>query len=466
MAAEPLKSARRRRKAVLHGEELERAVADFLEVAEAEAGRIRNRNRGRVYRRKPERQSNVSALLAESLRGVLEDEVVPAVATPGSKILPTEFERELIKKALVGLKSDGLRTIARRHTLESRGGIEQLATRIGQFYKWDNEAVARLVLENEPEPSPERGHVDRLFLLADEPELEYVARRLEYVIGRYIRIGIAKWFVFEDLDVDDVRVRLRGTLRAYRADVSGETESPTVVPVVRADNPLDVIIDRSGLIRVRRGNLYESSAATEAFAIATQMRPLDYVPLRTSRIRQGAALSFAPASLFMLDLLTARIGRSGIHDRNLTVARFRVDEHAIVHDAENASKPRLHAVRFEGAHLLDSAAACKLLADEGRALVDVSLTAISPPRNDGESARFPIRFAIEHDHVLVMTSFGVVPELSFGMHEAVIAAARDEILEGIADPDGLMNVAERITNRAKEAGPVERADMLRDEDEE
>lgn len=69
-------------------------------------------------------------LLADELRSALEDEVVPAVETePSAGIVKWELERELIKKALVGLKLPVLRDIARDRALEAGGGSEDLAGR-------------------------------------------------------------------------------------------------------------------------------------------------------------------------------------------------------------------------------------------------------------------------------------------------------------------------------------------------
>ena len=452
----------KRERIVLHGEDLDAAVRDLNEFIKRQAEALRRDSPDRsfsVSKRKP----NIDALFEEHLRAALEDEIVPAVQTDEQNVIqPPDLDRELIKKALAGLRLDTLRKIATRAGIKPSGALEDLTTQIGRSFRWDAEEIARLVLENEPEPREERAYTERLFPLADSPDLDYVADRLKYVLGRYIRTGIARWFVFERLTVEETRMSLTGTLRAYRADVADVDDTPSVIPVPRAENPIDIIIDTSGVLKVLRGNAMESSAAVRALATATHLRPLDFVPFRMRSSGVATPIDFAAASLFMLDLVTSRLRRAGLRDLNLTVARFRVDDKTeSATGAMEDTRPRLRAVRFEGAHLLDSPPACKLL-DEGRALVDIAMT-VEPQRHpEAESGRFPVRIAIERDHVVAVTGFGVIPSLAVEVHRLVVESVIDEILEGIADPGGLGDLAARIKERARTTMPVERADMLQD----
>lgn len=466
MAADKVSSPRRRTRTVLHGEELERTVRELSDFAQERALELRRRSSHLVRQSSP-RKPEIDDALTHRLRAALEDEVVPAVQTSDGRILPEEFDRELIKKALASLKAEGLRKVAHRNAIEASGGLEELATRIGWLYRWDRERIAQLVLENEPEPTEERSHVDRLYPLAEIPNLEYVHGRLDYVLGRYIRTGIARWFVFETLDAEAAnRLVLTGTQRAFRADITEHDEAPSVVAIAKNEHPVQVVVDRdSPLLRVRQGNTLESAAAVEALRVAARVQLLGGVPHSTHGITEGPALAFAPASLFMLDLLATRFHSAGLRDRDLTVARFRIDEDRGRSDFGEAPKPRLRAVRFEGSHLLDSPPACKLLAEEGRALVDVAMTVKAPRRPDKQEGRYPVRVAIERDHVAVLTGFGVIPELSFEVHRSAVSAVSDEILLGLAGPESLANLAKRIEERARTSTPVERADMLTVEDD-
>ncbi|MEX1009024.1 MAG: hypothetical protein WD271_14425 [Acidimicrobiia bacterium] len=433
-------------------------IDQFNEFADKQADLVRGKNRERVYTLKPEHQPSVDAALSAQLRDVLEDEIVPATELEDAKILPVELDHEVIKKALIGLKLETLKRVAERSALEGTGNAESLATRIAESYAWNREEIARLILASEDEPAVERAHVDRLYALYDSPPLDYVYERLRYVLGRYIRIGVARWFVFEELESVTGQLTLRGTLRAYNATVTEVEANPTVVGTPARDHRIELLVDNSPLLHVRHGSANESSAAVRALEIATRIQVLGKPTLGAGA--SAALATLAPASLFMLDLLTTRFGTAGLHNKNMTVARFQVDDDDRGEEPE--SRPRLRAVRFEGAHLLDSAAACKLLADEGRALVDMSITVRSALRADGETGRFPVRVAIERDHVLAMTGFGTLPGLSFGVHAAVVDAVTEELGDGLADVNALAELATKIEERARSTVPIEEADMLRD----
>jgi hypothetical protein len=167
----------------------------------------------------------------------------------------------------------------------------------------------------------------------------------------------------------------------------------------------------------------------------------------------------------MLDALANRLREARLVAPNLTVARFRVGDTPVDTDDEDevVRRPSLRAVRFEGDHLLDSAPACKLLAEEGRELVDIAMHIDVPAGNGSETTRFPARVAVDRDHALVMTGFGTRrPELSVGLQRTLVDSVTAELRDGFADPARLQRLCERILERARAESPVTRADMLHD----
>jgi hypothetical protein len=446
--------------AVFNDDSLDALVASLARIAEEEAARIRREDRTGGVRVVNPFKSELQLSFTEGLRAALEDEVVVAVerdSSHASEIRPLEFQHEVLKKALVGLKLERLRNIARDNELRIGGNREELATRVADFYRWDEEQIARLVLDTDAEPEPERSYVERFFPLEQVPDLEYVRRRLDVVIDRYIRVGVARWFVFETLSADDAEVTLSGTLRAYGADVTEDDDSPRVRAVVRNDRRVSLTL-RAGdeMLHVHGGSAIEAKAATEALEVATRVARKGYITPPVAGITSGPAMTFARQSLFMLDLLTTRFDTANLSNKNLTVIRFEIAKKL---DEEGSERPELRAVRFEGQHLLDSPPACTLL-EAGRPIVDMVLNVQSPPRPDGESARVPVRVAIEDDHVLVMTSLSKSPSLAHDVHRSVLAEVELELGEGVKDPAALMALAARISDRATTTSPVERADML------
>src|SRR4051794_1751475 len=104
----------KRSRAVLHAEELDAAVTELLEFGRARGERLRAVRAEKASGKTPAvvEAPDVEHLLADELRSALEDEIVPAVETEASgSIVQWELDRELIKKALVGLKIPALRNI-------------------------------------------------------------------------------------------------------------------------------------------------------------------------------------------------------------------------------------------------------------------------------------------------------------------------------------------------------------------
>jgi hypothetical protein len=445
-------------RAVVHTEEIAAAVDHAVELARRWAEELRAAHPEREYVLEAEKP-DVTAALGDVLRAALEDEVVPATEVASkSEIVAWELDRELIKKALVGLKRDELKTIAASHHLDVRGDTEHLASVIARAYGWDEEAIARLVLEHESEPSPERGHVSRLIPLIAPPDVAGLIRRLEYVRGRYVRVAVARWFVFESIRVQGESVNLVGRVRAYQASVDERVEAPQLARSHREDEVRIRIDGKSSIVQVDGASTTIANSVMRALQATTDLKPINAVPLRQPTL-EGSAMSFAGESLFLLDVLFNRLPAAGLSEPNLTVARFRLrDAPDETEDNDAARRPRLKAVRFEGDHLLDSVTACRLLAREARPLVDVSLRAAA---GQDPTARYPIRMAIERNHVLLITGFGTrKPELSASVHAALRHELIAEIEEGIAKPQQLARLADRITERSRAEQPVEQADML------
>jgi hypothetical protein len=206
---------------LIHAEDLDATLNRLLAAADA----ITDEFPSEVGEAPPEEPPDFTPYLHADLKAVLEDEIVPAVETADGEIREPELQRELIKKALVGLKMPVLRDIARGLGLSGSGASEELATRVAAAYRWNEEEIARLVLDHQEEPtSTEHGFETRVFTFRDEPALEEIVRKLDYVAGRYIRTGVARWYVFEEAVEGDDAVELRGSYRAYKANVEETLE--------------------------------------------------------------------------------------------------------------------------------------------------------------------------------------------------------------------------------------------------
>lgn len=450
-------------------EDLSGEVAELLRYAqerglEARKARVADRRYGAVRTLGGDIKPDISDLLREELADVLEDEVVSAVDPgPGRGILEWELRREVAKKALVGLKVNRLRELAAGLHLDKRGRTEEVAERIARAYRYDEEEIARLVLDNEEEPEPERGHLDRVFPVVTELDVEVIAERLATIVGRYIRVGVARWFVFDEVVRAATSLKLRGTLRAYRAFVTMSDEDETGEVAHLSSSPTETeieieIVNGSRTLRIRGAGLSPSRASARALEAATQTRLLGHVPL-PSQSFEGPLGTFARSTVLMLDLLDNRLLAVGAREPNLTVARFEIDSEGGSRQQGDGERPTLREVRFEGDHLLDSVPACRLISVERRALIELSLRVSAGDPN--ADARFPVRVSLERDHATVLTGFGrQEPKLSAALHRALVRAVEDAFEEGVGDVGRLEALAVRIDEFARSNREATRATML------
>lgn len=373
----------------------------------------------------------------ENLKAHFEDEIIPAI--PSSQgdgyIDETELRHELAKKALVGLKLSALRDGAERlgASLAGSRNSEDIAEVIASALGWDSEAVARFVLENDDDASDTNAHGVRLYPLAQDSahpdEIESEAVKL---IGRYIRVALARWYVFKDIKKSDDGVTLYGRYMSYKADVDPMMDNAVLRSVSRTEDVDAHVAPVRQVVEVGNVTVHAARAAVFAATSTLKQRTLGYVPHAGSNAerRDGAVHGSAE---FLLNVLQNRIPDSDVSSVNPTVARFKFDNDEKPADA---NAPALTSVRFDGNHILDSAQACRLIVEEGRPVAVIAFrmhlrypaSGVDPAaKRDGV---FPVTISLESDHVRIVTGLGNDPVESWRAHEKVKAAVTAEMTEG------------------------------------
>jgi hypothetical protein len=433
-----------------------RELADALAKRGKDAGQVA-RARQDLFRTIP--TPDLTERFIEEARKALEDEV--DFARPAEfegDIEPAEIDREIAKKALARLRLEQLRNIAAQVNVESRGREEEVIERIAHAYDFDEAQIARLVLQNE-EPTPERGVSDRLFpLLEPRIDLGVAEQRLDVYRRRYIRTGIARWFVFGDIVRRGDSLLLNGTFRSYRVDPVGEEEEFDLVPIPATLDVRVRLVPDGRFIEVRGRGVTESRAAAQAVMKVLNLRPLSGVPIEATP-QVGDLMIWDSRSVFLIGFLQNQLDRDGLTVFNLTSAQFETGE-AI---AGSELRPNVRSVRFEGSHLLSSKPACELLV-EGRALVGISLLVRFAPKED-ESYLLPLRFSLERDHAAVLTGFGAErPEVADQLQRLVVKRLIRAFERPVGNEKELAELATRIRARARQDEPVERADILAPEE--
>jgi hypothetical protein len=408
--------------------------------------------------------------LAEARR-VLEDELAVAAEAVGDPaegedpIQPAERELEIAKRALVRLKLPQLRRLAVEVDIDSRGSQVELVERIAREYGDDPDEVARLVLEHE-EATPTRGLVDRVYGVREKiVDLAAAAEGFKQLAGRYIRVGIAKWFVFGHARVDEHGLWLDGYYRSYSAEATREGEDFKLVSVPTEARAGVRIRPDQRLIEVRARGEAESAAIVKSLEWGTRLRH-DKVLLLDVAAKTPLLMRWDPRSVFMLHVLDRRLPRDGVEIINLTSARFET----AAAQTRRTRQPTVRAVALHGQHLLSSRAACELLV-EGRGLVELSLDVRFRPDANAEFI-FPLRISLASDHVSLLTGFGTSsPETAAQLHREILRRLRASLAEGVKSDDRLEALARQIRDRSESTEPDQADifappdDWLEDEDE-
>jgi hypothetical protein len=452
-------------KPIVRIEDLDDKMRRLVEVM-AESGREAGeearaiaRERGDVWRARPVPRE-IEKFVAAARRA-LEDEItiaaeVAAEISPGENFIRlAERDHEVAKRALVNLKLPQLRRLAENLGLSADGTQNDVVDRIAREYSDDSSEIARLVLAYE-EARPERGLVDRLYAVREPmTDVSRAAAIFNGLAGRYIRVGIARWFVFNHARTQETGdLWLDGLYRAYSADAKREGDNFELVSVPSDAHVTARLREDQRFIEVRARGDAESRAIVTALEWATSLRHAAAFPLEVSA-PEGQLMGWDHRSIFLLYFLDRRLPDQGISIINLTSARF---ESASPHAGYSRS-PNVRSVALHGQHLLSSKAACDLLI-EGRALTELSLDVRFRPRPDREFV-LPIRISLGRDHLSLLTGFGSYsPETAAELHREVMRRLRRTAVAGVTADDRLQSLINQIEMRARSTEPVDTADIF------
>ncbi len=438
----------------------EDALREITELAETVARRGRASGeetlaQQNLVRRLERRPELTETFIAEAMRA-LEDEVDLAepVSDEPHQIDPAEVDREVAKKALARLKLPQLRRIAEATSLDPRGKEEDVIERIVRAYDVDASEIARLVLTNE-EAREERGVTDRLFPIFNEGiDLESAESQLRMFVQRYLRTGIARWFVFQDVERHDDFLFLNGVFRTYRVEPKGEAEDFSLDATESALG-VRVRVNAVGrFLEARSRGTTEARSGVTAVSKTLGLRLWEGLPIET-RPREGNLLRWDHRSVFVVSFLQDQLAREPLSIFNLTSAQFETGDSAAVDE----NRPSVRSVKFEGTHLLSSKPACELLV-EGRALVGISALLRFAP-NPEEAFLVPVRVTLDRDHVTVLTGFASNrSQVARDVQGLIVNRLKAALGKPLENESGLERLAEKIVSRARDADDVTKADIL------
>jgi hypothetical protein len=427
----------------------------------ADVGRAAERAAVEAGRSAPEsRKPDLTASLVTDLRATLADEVVVSRPAEGDGVISEREEhREIAKRALAHIKLPQLRLMASDMGLARGGNLEEVLDRIVNEVKADEEAIARLVIEYETEPPPERRFLTRLFpLTTGVDDLAPTSARLRGYISRYFRVGIARWTVVDDVQGSAARLRLLSTYRYFTADAAREAEEDYSLRASRhsAQTELRVHAGRP-FAQVDAPSVTAGRAAVTTLDHATSLEPATGGLSFSARPSGGPLFGWDPRTVFLIDLLSSRFRSDAIEVLNLTTAGFERSESATATE-ESANRPAVRAVRLQGQHLLDSRPASDLIV-RGQGLVELSLTLRWTEPDPAVTV--PVTIRIERDNVAVTTGFGTnSPNVARHVHRLLVDAVECAYESPQHDSPQVQQLAREMSELAASPSPAEEARLF------
>jgi hypothetical protein len=445
---------------LIRSEDLDTRLTEILERAaevgrEAETAALGDREpeAGEISRAPSEISDE--QLLADLRKG-LEDEVLVARPAQGEAVIDEREEhREIAKRALIHIKLPQLRVIAEDIGLPKGGKLEDVADRIVRAYDADEEEIARLIVAYETEPPPQRRFTTRLFRISDslDASMDATADRIRVFAHRYVKTGIARWFVIENVDERVGAIRMRGTYRFYNADAElRDDEYRLRAERASASGQLTLLAGRT-VVDVETKGVAEGRAMMDAFAHASGIRRPSVFSLNLPPL-EGELAGWDSASVFMTDVLNSQFRTRDVEIANLVMVGFEMGE-----QETSSARPTVRSVRFQGQHLLDSQTACELLT-RGQRMTE--WTAMVRFCADAENTSvLPVTVRLERDHLAVVTGFGAhSPTVARQLHKEVVRRLGSRLEHGVSDRGELYRVADQIRARAEQPEPVERATIF------
>ncbi|MFT3866784.1 MAG: hypothetical protein QM729_21185 [Solirubrobacterales bacterium] len=348
-----------------------------------------------------------------------------------------------------------LRKIAEAEELPTLGKREAIATLIARKYKSDRREIAELILKYAVD-DPEHGYTTRLLPLADEPDLPKATERLGGLKGRYMRVGVANWVVFDSIHGQNDLASFSGEVRYYNVATQEEGNDPEITARQRS-GPISVRLRRDqtwGEVDTR--NLTEVRRIRAALSHATGAEVENILPLKLPPL-SGEAAGLDRYTLMVLHLL------GNLRDPHLDFVSFTMANFSAGTDpgAEaDPLRPRIRQVRLSGQHLLASRDACRLIA-AGRRLVAVEFRAKYKRDLTAKESHFStVQIGVGSDHAAILTSFGGNPGIAKSLHSDLVGRVRKGLDRGVSDAAELKGIVSQVTARASQEGEAETADIL------
>jgi hypothetical protein len=291
--------------------------------------------------------------LLERLMHLLQDDVVFLSDPEEDGLVPRdERDREISKRALMRLRLKELRDIAEDAGLDAHGLAEEIADRVAGYVNDDDQRIAELIL-GDAEVEPDDGLTTALYRLEALPKLADAHERLLQLKGKYARIGVAKWFLCDDVLANGDALTIAGRLRLYRVAAKLDYDGYDLAATPREGGVRITLSAGSPWLEINIDNLGDVDGLSTLMARVAGVKLERPFIFATDGLPDGVT----PRSTTALALLVEDFQSQNFELLNLVAARFETPS------ATNlaADEPAIRNVRFGGQHLLEHAQSCELL---------------------------------------------------------------------------------------------------------
>jgi hypothetical protein len=310
-----------------------------------------------------------------------------------------------------------------------------------------NESVRLLVIES--------GMVTHLIPLREAADLDRTASSLEQVVGRYARIKIAKWFVYDKVERLTQMVRLQGCVKGNRTKPVLDTDAYRLNATPSSQNIQMRFRDNQKWVEVDVRQVTEARDLRAVVRRAARLDPLDAISLQLPPLT-GDIAQWDRLTVWMLGFLELSLSNAAVSIRNFSMAHYeRVD----MGGPPVPDRPQIDEVQLRGQHVGSNRDSCQLIVD-GRRLINVEVL-VQYVANATDSYLVPIRIGIGPDYASVTTGTprDVPGQVLSELHRHLVLKVR-RALDNDLDVTRLAQVVRGIIGHARETEPAAVADLF------
>jgi hypothetical protein len=394
-----------------------------------------------------------------AIRAVLEQHEDLAHESADGEIPLAAQEREIEKAALLDLRYRDLKAVAEAHGVPVFKSKDRLAEAIVNHTDLTREQIAELVLQHYPADPFDRGMTTHLVPLNDPPDIGDATGKLERLAGRYARLRVARWFVFQNAaHPTPQQLVIKGQLRGYRTkavldtddykvnatpqrtEVRARLREGTEWAEVDARHVADV---RDMRVVLNRGAEVQTSAS-----IVPELEPME-----------GVLAAWDSKSVWFLDFLSRALEDDNTEIFNFEMAHFE----RVGGPGDDPGKPQIDKVELRGQHIGSHRDSCSLIT-AGRRLMEV-VVKLRFRANAQQDFLIPVQISLFPDRATIATAAARdVPSTAIGeLHRDLVRKVR-LALEREVKFDEIDGLAQKIVGRAEQASPAEEADLFAPQD--